>query len=48
MEGRKGEDRFKRMDKGGDACRENEGKDLVSGGKVNKMNYENNLWHLMG
>lgn len=25
---------FKRMDEGGDACREREGKDLVRGGEV--------------
>lgn len=37
MEGREGEERFKRMDKGGDACRESGGNDLVSGGKVKKM-----------
>lgn len=48
MEGGKGEERFKEMDKGGDACRESEGKDSVSGGKVKNMDYENNLRHLTG
>lgn len=46
--GGKGEERFKEMDKGGDACRESEGKDSVSGGKVKNMDYENNLRHLTG
>ena len=48
MEGRKGEERFTRMDKGGNAYRESEEKDLVSGGKVKKMDYKHNLRHLMG
>lgn len=39
---------FKRMDEGGDACRERGGKDLVRGGKVKKLDYESDLQHLMG